>query len=39
VGDLIADVGPNQWMAPTPCTEWNVRDVVNHRCPSAAQTT
>ena len=30
MGDLIADVGPNQWMAPTPCTEWNVRDVVNH---------
>jgi uncharacterized protein (TIGR03086 family) len=30
VGDLIVDVGPDQWMAPTPCTEWNVRDVVNH---------
>jgi uncharacterized protein (TIGR03086 family) len=30
VGDLIAEVGPEQWKAPTPCTEWNVRDVVNH---------
>jgi uncharacterized protein (TIGR03086 family) len=30
VGDLIAQVGPEQWNAPTPCTEWSVRDVVNH---------
>jgi uncharacterized protein (TIGR03086 family) len=30
VGDLIADVRPDQWNAPTPCTEWTVRDVVNH---------
>lgn len=30
VGDLIAEVGPGQWSAPTPCTEWSVRDVVNH---------
>ncbi|MFJ1805676.1 MULTISPECIES: TIGR03086 family metal-binding protein [unclassified Streptomyces] len=30
VGDLIAEVRPEQWKAPTPCTEWNVREVVNH---------
>jgi uncharacterized protein (TIGR03086 family) len=30
VGDLISRVGPDQWDAPTPCSEWNVRDVVNH---------
>ena len=30
VGDLIGEVRPEQWKAPTPCTEWNVRDVVNH---------
>ena len=30
VGDLIADVRADQWTAPTPCNEWNVRDVVNH---------
>jgi uncharacterized protein (TIGR03086 family) len=30
VGDLIANIRPDQWKAPTPCTEWNVQDVVNH---------
>ncbi|WP_329538051.1 TIGR03086 family metal-binding protein (plasmid) [Streptomyces sp. NBC_01450] len=30
VGDLIAEVRPEQWKAPTPCTEWNVREVVRH---------
>jgi uncharacterized protein (TIGR03086 family) len=30
VGDVIAAVRPGQWTAPTPCTEWSVRDVVNH---------
>lgn len=30
VGDLIAEIRPEQWKAPTPCTEWNVRDVVDH---------
>jgi len=30
VGDVIAKVRPEQWTAPTPCTEWNVREVVNH---------
>ena len=23
-------VGPDQWAAPTPCTDWSVRDLVNH---------
>jgi len=27
VGGLIAEVRPEQWKSPTPCTEWNVRDV------------
>ncbi len=26
---LIADIGPDDWSRPTPCTEWSVRDVVN----------
>jgi uncharacterized protein (TIGR03086 family) len=30
VGDLIANIGPDHWTAPTPCAEWNVRDVVHH---------
>jgi uncharacterized protein (TIGR03086 family) len=30
VGDLIAEVRPEQWKAPTPCPDWNVRDVVSH---------
>ena len=30
VGDLISRVGPDQWNAPTPGSDWNVRDVVNH---------
>ena len=30
IGDLIDGVAADQWMAPTPCTEWNVRDLVNH---------
>lgn len=27
---IIGNVRPDQWTAPTPCTEWNIRDVVNH---------
>jgi uncharacterized protein (TIGR03086 family) len=27
---LVAEVGPQQWTLPTPCTEWSVRDLVNH---------
>jgi uncharacterized protein (TIGR03086 family) len=26
----IAAIGTNQWDLPTPCTEWRVRDIVNH---------
>jgi uncharacterized protein (TIGR03086 family) len=26
----IAAIGPEQWDAPTPCTEWTVRDLVTH---------
>ncbi|WP_328393228.1 TIGR03086 family metal-binding protein [Nocardia sp. NBC_00416] len=28
--DLIAAVRPDQWAAPTPCTDWSVRDLVDH---------
>ena len=28
--DRVAAVGDHQWDAPTPCTEWSVRDLVNH---------
>lgn len=27
---LVAGVREDQWAAATPCTEWNVRDLVNH---------
>jgi uncharacterized protein (TIGR03086 family) len=27
---LIAGVRDEQWGAPTPCTDWNVRNLVNH---------
>ncbi len=30
VGQLIARVRDDQWSAQTPCTEWTVRDLVNH---------
>lgn len=30
VGELIAEIGPEQWAASTPCSEWAVRDVVAH---------
>lgn len=29
-GELVAAVAPGQWALPTPCTEWTVRDLVNH---------
>ncbi|MDH6144050.1 uncharacterized protein (TIGR03086 family) [Kitasatospora sp. GP30] len=29
-GDLIDRIAADQWSAPTPCTEWNVRDLVDH---------
>jgi len=30
VGDLIGGVAVDKWAWPTPCSEWSVRDVVNH---------
>src|ERR1019366_7520737 len=30
VGDLIEGVREEQWSAPTPCTDWTVRALVNH---------
>jgi uncharacterized protein (TIGR03086 family) len=30
VADLISNIRPDQWSAPTPCTDWTVRQVVNH---------
>jgi uncharacterized protein (TIGR03086 family) len=27
---VIAEIGPDQLGEPTPCTEWTVRDVINH---------
>ncbi|MEU9038815.1 TIGR03086 family metal-binding protein [Streptomyces sp. NPDC048352] len=29
-GERVRAVGPAQWDEPTPCTEWTVRDLVNH---------
>ncbi|MGY1623822.1 TIGR03086 family metal-binding protein [Geodermatophilus sp. SYSU D00965] len=29
-GQLVAAVTPDQWDAPTPCTDWTVRQLVNH---------
>src|SRR5881392_1448554 len=28
--DLVQQVKPDQWGDPTPCTDWNVRALVNH---------
>lgn len=30
VGDLVAEIRPDQWAAATPCPEWTVRRLVNH---------
>jgi len=30
VAGLISNIRPDQWSAPTPCTDWTVRQVVNH---------
>ena len=30
VGELIGRIPDDQWGAPTPCTEWSVREVVEH---------
>ncbi|WP_406196943.1 TIGR03086 family metal-binding protein [Kitasatospora sp. NBC_01560] len=29
-GERVRLVAPGQWDAPTPCTDWSVRDLVNH---------
>ena len=29
-GALVHAIGEDQWGLPTPCTEWTVRDLVNH---------
>lgn len=29
-GARVAQIGDHQWDAPTPCTEWDVRQVVRH---------
>lgn len=29
-GERLRAVADDQWDAPTPCTEWSVRDLVNH---------
>jgi nitrilase len=29
-GDLVQQVGPDQWDNPTPCDDWSVRELVNH---------
>jgi len=28
--DRVNAVGDDQWQLPTPCTDWNVRELVNH---------
>jgi uncharacterized protein (TIGR03086 family) len=30
VDDLVTDVRPDQWSAPTPCSDWTVRQLVAH---------
>ncbi|MFG2998588.1 TIGR03086 family metal-binding protein [Streptomyces sp. NPDC048340] len=29
-GEYVRAIADDQWGAPTPCTEWNVRELVNH---------
>ncbi|MFC3997100.1 maleylpyruvate isomerase N-terminal domain-containing protein [Nocardiopsis sediminis] len=30
IGHLVEAVEDGQWSAPTPCTDWNVRQLVDH---------
>src|SRR5439155_3145665 len=30
MGDLLDRIPADKWTAPTPCTDWSVRDVVGH---------
>lgn len=30
VSQLVATIKDDQWTAPTPCTDWTVRDLLNH---------
>jgi uncharacterized protein (TIGR03086 family) len=30
VGECTAGVRPEQWLAPTPCAEWTVRQLIDH---------
>ncbi|WP_234787088.1 maleylpyruvate isomerase family mycothiol-dependent enzyme [Mycolicibacterium fortuitum] len=36
--DLLDDLSPQQWQAPTLCSGWNVRDVVAHTIAYLGQT-
>jgi uncharacterized protein (TIGR03086 family) len=29
-GQRVLAIGPDDWQRPTPCTDWNVRDLVRH---------
>nr|BFD90234.1 TIGR03086 family metal-binding protein [Kitasatospora sp. Xyl93] len=29
-GERVRLIGPGQWDSPTPCSDWSVRDLVNH---------
>ncbi|MER6299592.1 TIGR03086 family metal-binding protein [Kitasatospora sp. NPDC001539] len=29
-GERVRLVGPDRWASPTPCSDWSVRDLVNH---------
>ncbi|MCA1842271.1 MAG: TIGR03086 family protein, partial [Actinobacteria bacterium] len=29
-GQRVMAIGPDDWQRPTPCTDWNVRDLVRH---------
>jgi len=30
IADIVAGIRPGQLDSPTPCTDWTVRDVLNH---------